>query len=263
MQINIKQQSVYAYTAGRAFDAKLPVIVFIHGAGADHSVWQLQSRYFAHHGFNVLAVDLPGHGKSPGAPLPSIEAIGDWIVALLDELKISKTNLVGHSMGSLAALDVAGAHPERVSKLALLGTAFPMPVSEQLLGAAKANDHLAIDMLNIWGLSPSAQISNNPAPGMWMSGAGARLLERNAPDVIYTDLNACNEYRAGLQRAVKISCATLIVSGKADVMTPARSAKAIADAISQSKSALIDGSGHGLMSEKPNEVLDVLIKFFR
>ena len=263
MQINVNHQSVFAYTAGRAFDTKLPTIVFIHGAGADHSVWQLQSRYFAHHGFNVLAVDLPGHGKSSGAALKSIEAIGAWNITLLDALDIKQAALIGHSMGSLAALESAGAHPQRVRKLALLGTAYPMQVSEQLLSAAKANDHAAIDMLNVWGLSPAAQINANPVPGMWMSGASLRLLERNAPDVIYTDLAACNAYQAGLERAAKIICPTLIISGKADVMTPARAAKGLADTIPGAKTKVIDGSGHTLMSEKPDAVLNALIEFLR
>jgi pimeloyl-ACP methyl ester carboxylesterase len=262
MEIDITGHQAYAYTAGRAFDAKLPTLIFIHGAGADHSVWQLQSRYFAHHAFNVLAVDLPGHGKSLGAPLNSIEAIGAWIIALLDALKINQSSLVGHSMGSLAALEAAGTNPSRISKLALLGTAYPMPVSDALLSAAKANDHSAIAMLNAWSLSPAAQLNANPAPGMWMSGASMRLLERNAPDVIYTDLAACNAYQAGLERAAKIACPTLIISGKADVMTPARAAKGLADTIAVATTKLIDASGHTLMSEKPDAVLDALIEFF-
>ncbi|MGB8339527.1 MAG: alpha/beta hydrolase [Burkholderiales bacterium] len=263
MQININNQTAFIYTGGRAFDAALPTIMFVHGAGAYHGAWQLQSRYFAHYGFNVLAVDLPGHAQSQGAPLTSIEAIGEWLIAILDELKIDQASLVGHSMGSLAALQAAGAHPQRVHKLVLLGTAFPMPVSEALLSAAKANDHSAINMLNVWSLSAAAQINANPAPGMWLSGVGLRVLERNAPDVIYTDLAACNAYQAGLEQAAKITCPTLVISGKADVMTPARAARGLADAIPNVKTKLIDSSGHTLMSEKPDQVLDVLIEFLR
>jgi pimeloyl-ACP methyl ester carboxylesterase len=261
MQINIHHQSAFIYTGGRALDAALPTIMFVHGAGAYHGAWQLQSRYFAHHGFNVLAVDLPGHAQSQGVTLASIEAISEWLIAILDALKISQASLVGHSMGSLAALQAAGAHPQRVSKLVLIGTAYPMPVSEALLSAAKANDHSAIDMLNVWGLSPAAQINSNPAPGMWLSGVGLRVLERNAPDVIYTDLAACNAYQAGLEQAAKITCPTLIISGKADVMTPARAAKGLMEAIGGAKNKLIDGSGHTLMSEKPDAVLNALIEF--
>jgi pimeloyl-ACP methyl ester carboxylesterase len=261
MQINIHHQSAFIYTGGRALDAALPTIMFVHGAGAYHGAWQLQSRYFAHHGFNVLAVDLPGHAQSQGVPLASIEAMGEWLIAILDALKISQASLVGHSMGSLAALQAAGAHPQRVSKLVLIGTAYPMPVSEALLSAAKANDHSAIDMLNVWGLSPAAQINSNPAPGMWLSGVGLRVLERNAPDVIYTDLAACNAYQVGLEQAANITCPTLIISGKADVMTPARAAKGLADAIPNVKTKLIEGSGHTLMSEKPDAVLNALVEF--
>lgn len=263
MQVNVNNQGVFVYTGGKAFDAALPSLVFVHGAGSYHGVWQLQSRYFAHHGYSVLAVDLPGHAMSSGAPLKSIEAMGEWIIALLDALAIKQAALVGHSMGSLASLQAAGAHPQRVSKLALLGTAFPMPVSEQLLSAAKANDHSAMDMLNVWGLSPAAQIHANPMPGMWMSGASLRVLERNAPDVIYTDLAACNAYQAGLERAARVACPTLVIGGNADVMTPPRSAQNLVDAIPGAKKVLIAGSGHSLMNEKPNQVLDVLIDFLR
>jgi pimeloyl-ACP methyl ester carboxylesterase len=123
VELRIAGEPAYAYTGGKAFDAKLPAIVFIHGGEQDHSVWILQSRYLAHHGHVVLAVDLPGHGRSGGAPLASIEAMADWIVALLDSAKVSKAALVGHSMGSLVALDCAARHPERVDRVALHGTA--------------------------------------------------------------------------------------------------------------------------------------------
>ena len=122
----------YAYTGSRPLDAAQPTVVFVHGAANDHSVWALQSRYFAHHGFNVLAVDLPGHGRSGGAALAAVEAIADWIARLLDAAGVAQAALVGHSLGSLATLACAARHPDRVTKIALLGPAAPMLVSDEL-----------------------------------------------------------------------------------------------------------------------------------
>src|ERR1700682_4774163 len=132
MWIPVHGENVYAYTGARVFDGALPTVVFVHGAPNDHSVWALQSRYFAHHGNNVLAIDLPGHGRSDGAPLPSVERIADWIIALLDAMDVERAALVGHSLGALAALDAAARHAPRVSRIALLGPSVPMPVADVL-----------------------------------------------------------------------------------------------------------------------------------
>ena len=157
----------------------------MHGAAQDHGVWALQSRYFAHHGRNVVAVDLPGHGRSEGKPLPSVAAIADWIVALLDALHVERATLVGHSMGALAVLEAAGRRPERVAKLALLGPAAPMPVSDVLLEAAKRDDHVAFELINGWSFSPGDQLGGNRLPGVWMTGNAMRLMERSRPGVLY------------------------------------------------------------------------------
>ena len=130
MYLNVDDDKTYVYTANKAFDAAKPTVVFIHGAANDHSVWTLQSRYFAYHGWNALAVDLPGHGKSTGKPLASIPAAAAWITRVLDAAGAGKAALVGHSMGSLIALETAARHPDRVLRLALVGSAAPMPVSE-------------------------------------------------------------------------------------------------------------------------------------
>ncbi len=156
MFVNVRGFDIYAYTGSRAFDRALPTIAFVHGAANDHGVWALQSRYFAHHGRNAVAVDLPGHGRSKGEPLPSVTALADWLAALLDTLHVERAVLVGHSMGALAALDAAGRHPGRVAKLALLGSAVPMPVSDMLLEAAKRDDHVAFDYAD--GLTEATKI---------------------------------------------------------------------------------------------------------
>ena len=261
MELQVQGRKAYCYTGGKAFDATLPCVVFIHGAEHDHSVWVLQSRYLAHHGYGVLALDLPGHGRSEGQALASVEAIADWIPALLDAAGVTQAALVGHSMGSLAALDCAGRHPERVSRIALIGTAFPMRVSPELLEATRDDEPRAQDMVNIWSHSSYAHYPSNPGPGFWVIGENSRLMQRQKPGVMHVDFAACNAYAAGLERAAQVKCPALFILGRRDVMTPARSGRELARAISGSRVVEVAGSGHALMAEKPDEVLDALIGF--
>jgi len=261
MYLTVDSKKIFAYTANRPLDAGRPTIVFIHGAANDHSVWWLQSRYFAYHGWNALAIDLPGHGKSAGAPCASIGEASDWVVRLLNAAGAGPAALVGHSMGSLIALDAAAHHPGRVTRVALIGSVVPMPVSEPLLKAARANDHVAYDMVNVFSHSPAAQLGGNRAPGMWMMGSGMRLLERSAPGVLHADFRACNDYLAGLQAAQNVKCPVLMILGKRDLMTPMKIAGELIAKLPDVKVVAIEGSGHALMAEKPDEVLDNLIAF--
>ncbi|MFH2086470.1 MAG: alpha/beta hydrolase [Pseudomonadota bacterium] len=267
MELELNGNQAYAYTGGKAFDAALPCVVFIHGAQNDHSVWGLQSRWFAHHGFAVLAVDLPGHGRSAGAPLPSIETLADWIELLLEKVGAGDTatpgevTLVGHSMGSLTALECAARHPARIARIALVGTAVPMPVSDALLGAARDKEPKAISMINAWSHSPRGTIGGNTVPGMWLLGAARRLAERQPPGVLHNDLAACNAYTHGMEAAAALACPTLIVSGSRDMMTHPKAAAKLAAAIKDVRSVSLDGAGHDLMAEQPDAVLDALRGF--
>jgi len=263
MHLTVDNRKTYAYTANHAFDPKLPTVLFIHGAANDHSVWALQSRYFAYHGWNALALDLPGHGKSAGSPLASVTQAADWIVKALDAAGAGKAALVGHSLGSLVALETAARHPGRASHVALVGSAVPMPVSEPLLAASRADDHLAFDMINVFSHSAAAQIGGNRVPGLWMMGSTMRLMERSAPGALYADFSACNGYAGGLEAAAKVSCPVMMVLGKRDLMTPMKAAKDLMAALPKSKVVAIEGAGHALMAEKPDEVLDSLIDFLK
>ena len=265
MQIEIDGQAAYAYTGGKPYDAKLPCVVFIHGAQNDHSVWGLQSRWFAYHGFAVLAVDLPGHGRSAGGPLPSIEDLADWIELLLEKVGAGDTarnvSLVGHSMGSLTALECASRHPGRIARIAMIGTAVPMPVSDVLLGPAKNDEPKAIDMINTWSHSPRATIGGYAVPGIWHLGAAKRLMERQKPGVLYNDLAACNAYANGMEAAAALPCPTLIISGSRDMMTHPKAAAKLATMIKDVRTINLDGAGHALMAEQPDAVLDALRAF--
>jgi pimeloyl-ACP methyl ester carboxylesterase len=263
MELRVANQSAYAYTGGKAFDPKLPVLVFVHGGELDHSVWILQSRYLAHHGYAVLAADLPGHGRSGGAPLASIEAMADWIVALLDAAKVQAATLVGHSMGSLAALDCAARYPERVSRIALVGTAFPMRVSADLIEATRAREPEAHQMINVWSHSAYAHYPSNPGPGFWVIGGNLRLMQRQRPGVLHADFAACNAYAAGFERAAQLKCPALFLLGARDAMTPARAGRDLAEAVPHAIVKTLSDGGHNLMGEKPDEVLDALVEFLR
>jgi pimeloyl-ACP methyl ester carboxylesterase len=259
VKLGVGGKAVFAYTATHAIDPAKRTVVFIHGAGLDHSWFGLQSRYFGYHGWNVLALDLPGHGGSAGPPLTTIATMADWVVAVLDAAKVQRATLVGHSMGTLVALDCAVRHPQRVERTALIATAQPMKVSDAFLDAAQRNSYDAFDMSTIWGHAPQVPLGGNPNPGMWMYGDTQARLERLAPGVLYADLKAANDYTF----AGGVKCPVLFILGKRDVMTPPRAAKSLQEQIPGAKTVLIDFSGHSLMAEAPDATLDALIEFLR
>jgi pimeloyl-ACP methyl ester carboxylesterase len=256
----------YCYTGGKAFDPALSTVVMIHGAQNDHSVWALQSRYLAHHGFGVLAVDLPGHGRSRGAALRSVGEIADWLLGLLDAAGVTSAALVGHSMGALIALESAHRAPERITRLALLGATYPMKVSDTLLDAALNAEGDAIDMVTIWSHSSYAQKPSFPGPGFYASGMTRRLMERisaqGEPQLFHTDFTACNSYADGDAAAASVRCPVQFIFGSKDMMTPPRSTKALLAALPGARTVTVD-AGHQMMAEQPDAVLDALLAFLR
>ncbi len=267
MLINVHGHDAYCYTGGKTFDPSLPTAVFIHGAQNDHSVWILQTRYFAHHGFGVLAVDLPGHGRSKGAPLATVEEMADWLLALLDAAGVREAVLIGHSMGSLIALEAAYRAPQRCRKLALVGTAYPMKVSSMLLDAAKNEEQKAIDMVNIWSHTSIAHKPSCPGPGFYVMGGAQRLMQqiarRNPAKVFYTDFSACNAYANGETAARSVACPTLLLLGKRDIMTAPKASATLTANLARHKVVMVDHCGHALMAEQPDAVLDALFAFSR
>jgi pimeloyl-ACP methyl ester carboxylesterase len=265
MLFNIDGHDAYCYTGGKPFDPALPTVVFIHGAQNDHSVWVLQTRYFAHHGFGVLAVDLPGHGRSKGAALTSVEAMADWMMRLLDAAGVQQASLIGHSMGSLIALETLARAPARVAKLALVGTAYPMKVSDTLLNAALNDEPAAIDMVNIWSHSSIAQKPSFPGPGFYEMGGSRRLMQhiarQSGEKIFHIDFSACNAYANGEAAAKAVSCPTLFLMGKRDMMTPPKATATLTKAIPHARIVQLEQCGHALMAEQPDAVLDNLVGF--
>lgn len=264
MLLDVQGKQAYCYTGGKPLDARLPAIVLMHGAQNDHSVWALQSRYLAHHGYAVLVPDLPGHGRSAGPALTSVEALADWALDLLEAAGLRQAIFAGHSMGSLIALEAARRAPGRVAGLALLGTTYPMKVSEALLETSRTDEAAAIDMVNIFSHSSIAHKPSCPGPGFSVLGGARRLMQRmssrNPAQLFHTDFAACNNYAGGEAAAASVACPTLFILGSKDMMTPPRSAKVLTAAIKHGKIVTVE-AGHSLMTEAPDAVLDALSGF--
>jgi pimeloyl-ACP methyl ester carboxylesterase len=253
--------NAYAYTGGKPFDPQLPTIAFVHGALHDHSVWTLAARWFAHHGFGVLALDLPGHGRSAGPALTSVEAMAAWLLAVLDAAGVEAAALVGHSMGSLVALEAAAKAPARVRRLVLVGTAAPMTVSPALLERAANDAQAAIADVNAWTHSTHAAKPSHPGPGAWLHGGNVALMRRMqaadpSTNLFLTDFRACNAYAGALDAAGRVTCPATIVVGRKDQMTAPKSATALAAAL-RTTPVVLD-AGHALMTEAPDALLAAL-----
>jgi len=269
MDLGAPGRRLYAYTGGKDFDARRPCTVFIHGAQHDHSVWILQSRWLAHHGCAVLALDLPGHGRSDGPPQESVDAIAERIAAALAPLASPRLLLAGHSMGSLIALELARRLAGRVAGVALLGTAAPMRVSDALLAATRDDPAAAMDMINVWShspaLAPYAARPGNPAPGFNIVWQNLRLMQRlaaiNGVDVLPTDFAACNAYAGAVDAARALPCPALFVLGERDQMTPPKAARSLIDACARSQVVVLPGTGHAMMAENPDGVRRALADF--
>lgn len=260
MRVELEHGSAYYGVGSGHPEADAEAVVFVHGAGFDHSVWVLPARYFARHGFRVIAPDLPAHGRSTGEPLTSIAAMADWIAELIDAVvpKHVSTTIVGHSMGSLVALAVADQYPEKVAKVALLGTSAPMPVGPPLLNAAKDNHHAAFEMANTWSHSTVGRLGASQNPGLSNFNSGERWLERMRADVYHADLAACNAYQ---RTGGALTQPTLVIIGSADKMTAPKAGLGVAETIEANERVVLQGSGHAMLNEQPNEVLDALRDF--
>ncbi len=268
MKLDLHGRAAFAYTGGKGFDAALPTVVFVHGALNDHSVWALQTRWLAHHGFSVLAVDLPGHGASEGPALESIDAMRDWLLALLQAAGVQRAALVGHSMGSLVALEVAAALGANATQLAMIATAYPMKVSEALLKTAQDDPPRAIDMVVAFSHSTWAAKPASPGPGSWLHG-GSRALMRQTQaryaarhggaNLFAIDFRACDRYGGGQHAARRVRCPVRFVLGTKDAMTVPKAAADLASALNADVVGV--PAGHALMGEQPDAVLNALKAF--
>ena len=261
MKLVVRGRAAHAYTGGKPFDPALPCVVFVHGALHDHSCWTLLARWCAHHGRAVLAVDLPGHSQSEGPPLADLEALAGWLWAVLDAAGVRQAALVGHSMGSLIALEATGRAPERVGRLVMMGTAYPMQVSESLLATALTEPLRAIDMVNAWSHASHAAKPSYPGPGMSLHGSNRALMRRLQAgcagiNLFHHEFSICNRYRGGEAAAARVACPVHFVLGRADQMTLPKAARGLAATL-KARVHVVE-AGHNLMTEAPDATLAAL-----
>ncbi len=239
---------------GRAHVGDDPGVVLIHGSGMNRTAWQLQTRWLAHHGFRVAALDLPGHGGSDGPPLTTIEEMADWVVETTDSLGISPAHIVGHSMGTFVAIEAAARHPERVLSIVLLGTAAAMPVHPELLSSSFDDVHHAAELMTAWGIGSRARIGHHASPGTWLIGGSVALLDSCPPGTLGADMAACNSYGRAVEAAGEVTCPVSVILGREDKMTPVRASADLVEAFTDPHTAVMDGVGHMIMSEAPDRI---------
>jgi len=261
MWLDVAGKRVFAATGGRDFDATKPAVVFIHGNACDHTVWALQTRWFAYHGYSVLALDLPGNGRSDGPMPDSIEAFAAWLPQLLDAAGVKQAALVGHSMGALIALEAAARHPDRVSKLALLGFTYPMAVNPELQALADSGAYTVVELMNDWMLPKKSQIGGNKVPGSYLLGGSIRLVDQAPRASLALGFRICNGYAGGAEAVTAVQCPTLILSGQRDIMTSPRAVQGLLKAFRDARLEVLPGCGHLMMGERPDETRDALKAF--
>ena len=269
MLIDVHGHPAYAYTGGRPFDPTLPCLVFVHGALNDHSVWTLAARWFAHHGWSVLAVDQPGHCRSRGPVKASVGEIADWTLALLDAVGAPRAAFVGHSMGSLIALECAARAPQRASHLVMVGTAYPMKVSPALLETSLNEPLKALTMINVFSRSTLAAPPSALGPGTWVFGSsmalGKRVLASNpATNLFHRGFKACDSYAGGEAAMAAVRCPVLFLLGDVDQMTSPKAVQPLlqgARATGQRVEVVQVPVGHHQMTEAPEATLFAIRDF--
>ena len=237
------------------FDEEKPSILLIHGSGLTHIVWSLHEQFYASHGFNILSVDLPGHGNSEGPSLKSIEEISDWVKSLMNVLDIKKIIIIGHSQGCLVGIDFASRYPNLINDLVLVAGSYKMPVNQDLIDYAEAGDVKVILLMMKWGYEGSkAFIGGNPVKKIINSS-------REIREVLAVDLNACNNYKSGKESLEEINCPTLCIFGDLDKMVPLEVGNKMASMIKNSEKKIINNCGHMIIFEKAFEMRKIVKEF--
>ena len=261
MIVQVDGVDAHAATGGiDIMDSDDPVVLLIHGAGMDSTVWSLQTRYLAHRGRRAIAIDLPAHGRSDGGPLPTIAEMADWVVRFVVEAGLGPVHVVGHSMGTFIALELASRHADAVSSITLCGTATGMPVHPELLDAAEHDLPRAAALMAAWGHGRPAHTGPNPTPGLWMTGGARALVENGRPGVLATDFRACMAYGRAEAAAAEVTCPATVMIGLGDKMTPPKGGRALAAALPSATVIELADTGHQMMTEHPTAVKRAILE---
>jgi len=257
MEMIANDAPVYVATGGKEFDANLPTVLFLHGSGGDHRTWALQTRWFAYHGYSVLAPDLPEHSLSGGAAFKTIEESGPWLAEFLDKAGVKSAHVVGHSQGFLSALELYKTAPKTCASLCAVATAAAIPVNQALIDTAKDSSAKAAHMMCNWGFGPQAHMGRSSVPGMQPIAISRAIMSRNP---LAADLQACADYTSGMDVVKTLDVPMFCILGNKDKMTPIKAGLALAQAAGAT-SETIDGGGHMLPLEAPKHVLRYLKEF--
>jgi pimeloyl-ACP methyl ester carboxylesterase len=264
MIVSVDSISAHASTGGVSVAGSVdPVVLLIHGAGSDSTVWQLQTRYLAYRGFRAVAVDLPGHGRSAGVALDSVEAMADWVSRFVTAAGFDSVHVVGHSMGTFIALELASRYAHITKSITLFGTATGMPVHPDLLDAAANDLPAASALMASWGHDKPAHVGSNPTPGLWMLGGARALVENSIPGVLAADFGACVSYANATNAAGAVTCPATVVIGLGDKMTPPKGGRALAAALPSCRVVELEGTGHSMMTENPRAVKQAIVESVR
>ena len=255
MIITLQNKNIYVSDAGQGIDNSKETIVFLHGSGLSHIVWSLTEQFFANKKFNVLSLDLPGHGNSDGPCLKSIEQIADWLEEVFNKLNLNKLTLVGHSQGCLEILEYAYKYKDRLKKLVFIGGSNKMPVHPDLLQLAQNGDSDAVKLMMKWGYEGSKKfIGGNPVEKIIQS-------PRDISEILAIDLNACNNYSNGTEAAKRINFPSILIFGELDKMVSVENGKKFSNLIKNSTTHVIKGCGHMIMIEKAFEMREKILEF--
>ena len=255
----VNGEQVFASTGGQPFDRERPAIVFLHGAGLDHSFWEQQSQFFVDHGYSVLCPDYPGHTQSDGSALESIEDLATWINELVVTAGARSVSVVGHSQGSLVALEYGARYAEKLRSISFVASGLATPVNPALIEAARNAPETAIEMMVGWGFSPAPNLPDDQVATMLEGGRS--ILRRNVPDALATDLVACDSYRNGRTAAKAIKCPCQVVLGGKDRMAPPKAGQELAEHLDAPELAIVESSGHMLPVEAPERCQQLLRDF--
>lgn len=251
MEIEYRGHPVRVATGGRDHDNDLPGVVLIHGSGMDRTTWQMQTRWFSHHGYRVAAIDLPGHGLSGGEPLTTIEDMGDWTAGLIHELGLAPAHVVGFSLGTYVAIEAASQDPTCAESVVLIGTATDMPVHPELLSTSYDDIPKAGKLMTSWGIGSKAHRGGHQSPGSWLIGASTALIERSPENALGHDMAACNVYKGAVEAASKLTQPVTFVLGAEDKMTPIKRSGDLLDAVKNKTVVRMESIGHMMPIEDP------------
>ena len=257
MIFDIENKSVHASDAGQGINISKDTIVFLHGSGLSHIVWSLAEQFFSSKNFNVLSIDLPGHGNSEGPCLDSIEKISDWLEKVFEKLNLNNLIIISHSQGCLEALEYSLKYKDRLKKLVFVGGSYRMPVNEDLIDLASNGDSDAVKLMMKWGYEGSKKfIGGNPIERIIKS-------PRDISEILAVDLIACNNYKNGSEAAKAITCPVMLVLGELDKMVNLEFGKKFANLVKNSKTHIIEGCGHMIMNEKAFEMREKVLEFLK